>query len=102
MPAPETEGAAYPHRQPSLIGALADTRFTLLATPLIVRWIYLGCATIIAMTTVFFFILALWVTTLRNGWVYGFMGMAAAPIIGFVWLLITRVACEFVLTRFRR
>ncbi|WP_084693557.1 DUF4282 domain-containing protein [Actinomadura atramentaria] len=102
MPEPLSPGSPYPPKQPGLISALTDTRFTILATPLVIRWIYLGCASVITLVTAFFFVLGWWVTTWRNGWLYGVMGMVAAPMIGFVWLLIVRVACEFVLTRFRR
>lgn len=85
-----------------LITALTDTRFTVLVTPLIVRWIYLGCAAMIGCMTLFSLTLALSVATWRNGWLWGVLGFVTAPVVGLVLLLIARVACEFVLIRFQR
>ncbi|XVQ16366.1 DUF4282 domain-containing protein (plasmid) [Spirillospora sp. CA-255316] len=84
-----------------LIGALADTRFRTLATPHLVTWIYRGCMAVIAMMTLWWIVLALWVLTWRNGWLWGLLGLIAAPLVGGVLLLAVRVVLEFVMLRFR-
>lgn len=87
-------------RRPGLVTALADTRFTVLATPMIIRWIYMGSVAVIGLATLFFFVLACWVATLRDGWIYGVIGMIAAPGIGLILVLIARVACELAVSQF--
>lgn len=84
------------------LSSVFDARFQTMITPVIVRWIYLACIAGIGILTLFFFLLAWSLTTWRNGALIGVLGMVAAPIVGFTLILITRVACEFVLTRFRR
>ncbi|MQY09887.1 DUF4282 domain-containing protein [Actinomadura macrotermitis] len=98
---PQMGAGRAPLRGPGLFAAMVDTRFTVLATPLVISWIYRGCLAVIAMTTGLFILVSLWVASLRNGWLWGLAGLILAPLAGFVLALTVRVACEFVLTRFR-
>jgi hypothetical protein len=84
-----------------LISAVADTRFRTLATPFLVAWIYRGCLVVVALLTAWWVLLALWVATWRDGWLWGVLCAVTAPVVGMVLVLIARVACEFVLLRFR-
>jgi hypothetical protein len=84
-----------------LVRATLDTRFRELATPYLVSWIYRGCLTLIAVVTAWWVLLALWVATWRDGWLWGLLCAVTAPVVGMVLVLLARVACEFTLIRFR-
>ncbi|WP_242911523.1 DUF4282 domain-containing protein [Actinomadura terrae] len=88
-------------RRHGVLVALLDTRFTTFATPVLVSWIYRGCMAVIVMVTLWWMLLAVAVMTWRNGWMWGALGLAAAPLIGFVMLLVVRVALELAVARFR-
>src|SRR5512139_1416236 len=87
--------------QRSVMAALFDTRFETFVTPVIVGWIYRACILGIGVATVAWFVLAWSITAWRHGAVLGVLAMLLAPSGGFVCLLVARVACEFVLSRFR-
>ncbi|RSN46570.1 hypothetical protein DMH08_35740 [Actinomadura sp. WAC 06369] len=71
-------------------------------TPMLARWIYIGSIVVISMTTIFCFGFAWWLASWFLGWFFGLVAMAMAPLIGFVLLLVARVACESVLIRYNR
>lgn len=89
-------------RRPGVFKGLLDTRFDILVTPLLVRWIYICSVVTISMGTIFWFVFAWWVATWKDGWLWGLLGMVSAPVNGFILVLAVRVACEFVVTRFVR
>ena len=93
MPAP----SARPAPPRSSLAAVFDTRFSTLVTPVVITWIYRGCMAVIALATVWCFLLAWWVSSLGSGWAWGVLGMLSAPVIGWVILLAVRVACEVAL-----
>lgn len=84
---------------PSLVEALTDTRFQVFATPIVIRWIYRLCAAAIALITGCWMATGLWVASWRNGWIWGGMLIAIAPLVGLISLMAIRVLCEFVLAR---
>ncbi|MDL4777859.1 DUF4282 domain-containing protein [Actinomadura xylanilytica] len=100
-PQPPPAPPPPPARPPGLLMAVLDTRFTTLVTPMVITWIYRGCLAGITVITLWWLLMAWWVLSWRNGWLWGVMMLLAAPVIGFVALLVVRVACEAVLIRYR-
>lgn len=87
--------------RPGVLAALTDMRFTVFATPVLIRWIYAGCAVVIGCATLFWLCVSVVMLTWRSGWMWGVLGLFAAPLAGLLSLLVARVACEFTLARFR-
>ncbi|WP_245667929.1 DUF4282 domain-containing protein [Actinomadura macra] len=96
MPPDEHDNA--PHR-PGLFAALVDVKFERAVTPLLVRWVYLGALVIVVFGVVF---CLLWVWSLAT-WMGGALWLAAPIVLGagMVTLLIVRITCEWILTRFQ-
>jgi hypothetical protein len=80
------------------VAALLDVRFEHRVTLVLVPWVYLGSLVVVGFGTLFGL---LWVWSLST-WLGGAMWLAAPVLIaaGLVLLLIVRIFCEWVLSRF--
>ncbi|RFU41310.1 DUF4282 domain-containing protein [Actinomadura logoneensis] len=83
-----------------LLRTLGDTRFRSYATPSLLTWIYRGCLTGIVLVTGWWVLVAVWLMSWRNGWLWGVLLLVVAPVVGLVLLLCVRVALEFVAVKF--
>ncbi|GAA3199729.1 DUF4282 domain-containing protein [Actinocorallia longicatena] len=96
---PGAQGA--PVRRKGLVGALLDTKFDAMVTPMLVRAFYMLALTVISLQCAFFLILGLVVVEKDWGWVWGLLMIGVSPLVWLVEALGTRMALEFVINQFK-
>ncbi|WP_433338179.1 DUF4282 domain-containing protein [Spirillospora sp. CA-294931] len=89
-----------PDRSRSVVRGLADVRFARMITPRLIGWVYVAGLGLVALGSLAGLLLVLGVAAwLGAGWLVFAPVVIAAGVAG---LLLTRVACEWVLMAFTR
>lgn len=103
-PQPTLPGQSQGHpvvRKKGLFGALLDTKFDAMVTPMLIRGFYLLSLTVITLQCLFFLILGVFVIEKDWGWAWGVMMVVGSPLVWLLESLGVRMTLEFVINQFK-
>jgi hypothetical protein len=81
--------------------SLVDLDFDHPVTPKVLKFFYLAMILLITGQCGLFFMVGLWFAGLRNGWAWGFILIAACPVVWVVEVIVVRIFAETVVLRFK-